>query len=937
MKSRILSLTVFLITGVCASIAASFKGRVLDHNNEPLIGSVITIENTNKHFIAGLDGQFVIEQLEPGSYTASIHCIGYKEKTIQLDISNNAKEIKILLIEDVHLLDGVSVSAKRINNTEASARQTERASALTMNVMSAQAISLSTDLDVGGVIQRISGVSLEQSSSGSGSYSIIRGMPKRYNSSLVNGLKIPSPDNKHRYVPMDIFPSGLMERVEVYKTLRPSMEADAIGGVVNMIMKNAPNEKIVNADISLGYHSMFASKDFYSFDHSTIKKKSPFEINGPNYKATPADFSVENMTLKKRSFVPDYNANFIYGDRYLNKKLGAIIALSVCHEHKGAEQTRMLAEANRLGNGAPQLNNMQERFYSNEMFRVGANLKMDYVISPKHIIEWNNLFAILNKYQVRDGVKTRIWGLDDPTNSNVKVYKTRFRSDKQKVFNSAFSGKHQFEHQQKVDWSLAYSFANKELPDQGYFVRVANDSKGEPTSLIAEDGDNVRRWEHNSDHDICLAANYSIDHAIGEGNLKHKVGVLARKKMRNSFYIHYSMEPDPGVQAYGYDWMPYDPLIAYTTWENFEDITWRLSSGSGSTTNEMNHDAGEQYLGGYYEFQSKVGRSEILGGVRAEMVLMNYELLAPRNAQETTGERDFFDLLPSISYKFNINNKSNLKASYYMASTKPGFFEFIPYTMNDEDEPDYDAVGNPNIKKVVSQNFDLKYDYYPSALDKVSLGVFYKNIKDPIESIIYYDDERDNTVISHLNLGTATNYGAELEYIKYYREFGLRLNYTYTNSSITTQKLAREREDPNDESSNLIPVFPMQERPLQGQAAHIGNFSLLYKNMKRQWDAQLSLVYTGERIKTVSGFYNMDEWEDPYARLDFSLDKGIGERFKVFFRAKNLLDTPYRVYLKYGVQSGHEDLPLQGDVGDNYIVREDRYGMSFKAGVKYKF
>lgn len=934
---RLLGLIIALLLTV-NTFSATFKGKVLDKNSEPLIGSVVTIDETDEHYIAGMDGQFVIDRIAPGNYTAHITCLGYKEKELKINISEQDTELRIILDEDVLLLGSVSVSAKRIGNTEASARSSEKASYMTMNVMSAQAISLSTDLDVGAVIQRISGVSLEQSGSGSGTYSIIRGMPKRYNSTLVNGLKIPSPDNKHRYVPMDIFPSALVERVEVYKSLTPAMEADAIGGVVNMIMKSAPNKKLFNVDFSMGYHSLFLKNDFYTFDRSEMQNKSPFEINGPSYQAGFSDFNSTHMELKQRSFVPDFNANAVLGNRFLDGKFGAIVAVSATQEFKGSEQTRMLAESNRLGNGAPQLNNMQERYYSNEMFRFGSNLKLDYIIKPGHVIEWNNLFAIMNKYQVRDGVKTRIWGVEDPSNSNVKVYKTRFRSDKQQIFNSAFSGKHQYSDDQKLDWAVAYSFAKKQLPDQGVFARVANDSKGPATQLIAEDGDNKRQWEYNSDYDISAAINYSIGHSLGNGSLSHKVGALARYKMRNSFYVNYTMDPSPGVQAYGYDWEPDDANTVYTTWEHFDDVTWRLSSGTGSTTNEMNHDAGEQYMGGYYEFKTQFDRSEFLGGVRAEYVKMNYTLLAPRNNQEAEGNRDFFDVLPSLAYKFNINTKSNLKASYFMASTKPGFFEIIPYLMPDEDEPDYKTVGNPDLKRVVSQNFDLKYDYYPSSLDKVSVGVFYKHINDPIESVLYYDSiTYDDMLLGNLNLGTATNYGVELEYIKYVRQFGVRLNYTFTESCITTSKLQRQREDPDDDTSDLIPTYPEQERPLQGQAQHIGNFSLLYKNIKKKWDSQISLVYTGERIKTVSGFYMMDEWESPYARLDFSIDKGIGDNMKVFFRAKNLLNTPYRVFIKYPVEEGKDDLPLQGEVGDNYIVREDIYGMSFKAGIKYKF
>lgn len=915
----------------------SIKGKIVDENNEPLIGSVVSIPELKKHFVAGFDGTLIIDNIPEGEYEAIITCIGFKEKHIQLKFTYNTPNLTIKLEENINYLNDFSVVANKIQNTERSARLTEKATLLSMNVMSAQAIQLSTDLDVGGVVQRISGISLESSGSGTGSYSIIRGMPKRYNATLVNGLKIPSPDNKHRYVPMDIFPSGLIERVEVYKSLTPSREADAIGGVVNLIMKDAPMEPIFRVDISYGQHTLFSEYDFNSFDRSVIKNKSPFELYGPRYFATQDDFTKKNLELINKSFVPDFNANLVTGRRFVNGRLGTLIAISGMKEHKGSKQTRMLPEANRLGSGAPQLNNMQERFYSNELTRIGTNLKLDYIISPNHIIKWSNLFVLMDNQQVRDGIKTRIWGVDDPSNSNVKTFSTRFLTDQQQMLNSSFSGNHNFGVKHELDWALAYSFARKDLPDQGKFVRVLNNSKGPTTSLIAEDGDNERRWEYNTDNDITTSVNYSFRHKNNHINLKHKVGGLARLKTRNSFYVNYKMEPDPGVQAFGYDWKASDANLKYTTWEKYEDVTWKLNSGTGSTTNALNYDATENYLAAYYEFEAKLNQTTLLGGFRAEQVNMGYTLLAPRRGEEPKGEQSYFDLLPSFTAKHDFNNKTNIKASFFKASTKPGFFELVPFYQEDEDEPDYRAIGNPHLKKVISYNYDIKVDYFPKEMDKISAGIFYKRIVDPIESVLYADSSRARTEIvrGNLNMGTAVNYGAEFELIKYVRNLGVRLNYTYTESSITTNKLSRQRKDPNDPSSDLIPVQVKQKRPLQGQAQHIGNFSLLYKDFKRGWDAQLALVYTGARIKLVSGFYNMDEWEKPYQRLDFSIDKKLG-KFTVFGRAKNILNTPYRVFIKYPVQAGQENLPLQTSVGDNYVIREDLYGMSIRLGFKYK-
>src|SRR6202012_385706 len=127
---------------------------------------------------------------------------------------------------------------------------------------------------------RVSGITIQRDNSGEGRYAIIRGMDQRYNSTLINGVKIPSPDDKYRYVPMDLFPSELLERIEVIKALTPNMEGDAIGGVMNLIMKSAPEKFLLTANVAAGYSFLFSDRSFSSFDHSAMNKDSPDQLHG---------------------------------------------------------------------------------------------------------------------------------------------------------------------------------------------------------------------------------------------------------------------------------------------------------------------------------------------------------------------------------------------------------------------------------------------------------------------------------------------------------------------------------------------------------------------------------------------------------------------------------------------------------------------------------
>ena len=219
------------------------------------------------------------------------------------------------------------------------------------------------------------------------------------------------------------------------------------------------------------------------------------------------------------------------------------------------------------------------------------------------------------------------------------------------------------------------------------------------------------------------------------------------------------------------------------------------------------------------------------------------------------------------------------------------------------------------------------------------VGAFYKQIINPIEYSRYDGTQTWSNISGWVNMpnnfGTATNYGFEFDFIKFVRQFGVRMNYTFTNSEITQNKQIKHRVDIDDPNSEIQTFETTQTRPLQGQSAHIGNASLLYKNSKRKIDAQLAFVYTGERIRNVSNYLDNDEWESPYYSLAFSFQKKY-KNFTFFVKSKNLLNTPYTVIIKQELREDNEDFPLQGNVGDDYVIRQDYYKMSFKIGIKYK-
>ena len=142
-------------------------------------------------------------------------------------------------------------------------------------------------------------------------------------------------------------------------------------------------------------------------------------------------------------------------------------------------------------------------------------------------------------------------------------------------------------------------------------------------------------------------------------------------------------------------------------------------------------------------------------------------------------------------------------------------------------------------------------------------------------------------------LALAHNYGFELDATKYIRHFGIRANYAFTQSDITTSKRQAFKDANGNNTFNTV----NQTRPLQGQSKNIGNLSLLYKDTKSGLDAQVSAVYTGERINSVSAYLNNDVWQKGFVTLDFSAEKRIAPHLSIYAKATNLTNTPYKLFV----------------------------------------
>ncbi len=902
-----------------SAMAATVRGLVTDANtNEPLVGASVVLAGTNYGATVGLNGVYELKNVPAGNYKIAVKYIGFK--TVERSITVTAATLtqNFVLVESGNNLDEITVSAQGERESDNSTRKTEQKADNVLNIIGAKAISLLPDITVGNVLQRVSGVSIIRNATGDGQFAVIRGMDRRYNYTLVNGIKIPSPDNKNRYVPMDIFPADLLERLEVVKALTPNMEGDAIGGSMNMIMRSAPDYLLVNATVSGGYSQLFASRPFSGFSTADINFRSPSEVAGSNrYAAQPSDFSTRTAQYQDVKLPVNGLVSLSIGNRVLNKRLGFLVGGSYQHTYRGSESTFLRLYGQPAPDpvpNTPQFEFVEQRKYSNEQARLGLNLKTDYVFNRANKLSLYGLFMQLDDNQHRTVLGNQTVQIGDVTTTDRSVFR------RQNVYNATLQGDHELIPKLKLNWSAVYSLAKSQTPSWTDLSVTARNSQGTDGKTITTRyiNDFNYYWTRNNDRDLAAYVNL-IYNVLPTFELS--VGGLYRDKNRDNYYNDYQLSTV----------LPGGDRQVFTSVDKAIFSFRPESYAYPDSTNANNYTAKEQIAAGYVQGKFNHGNWQVVGGVRAESTSQSYVSQLPVTAVGRTGSISYLDFLPSLHLKYQLSARENLRLSYFRGITRPGYFELVPAAFPGDF---FTETGNYNLKHSVADNLDARYELFPRGSEQLLIGAFVKNIQNPIE-YGFSALAQNNIVYQPTNYGTAINYGAELVFSRYFSNWGVSGNYTYTHSRITTTKRVYGR----DANGSTVVTEAQQTRPLQGQSDHIANLSLIYKNQRMGFDAQLAWVYTGQRINIVSAYKDLDYWQRGTSQVDFSAEKrfgggkGTASRFSVFTKLTNLLNNPIIVdILRPNTLTGYPDQ----DRTDRITVQKDVFQQSYLLGLRYK-
>lgn len=924
-----------LAAGITPMWAQDIKGVVIDQKSkETLIGAVITAvpgngsknatqEKDGIKAVTDIDGNFSLQNLKDGTYTLYIKYVGYKTQKIDgvqlkggkwidgkaivsskdTSSKNDASEKALLTIAlqpDKQQLNEVTITAVERRNTDAAMIQVAKNSPVIVSNVSAQEISRTQDTNAGEVIRRVPGVSLIDDK-----FVMVRGLSQRYNNVWVNGGAVPSSEADSRAFSFAIIPSSQIDNLTIVKSPTAEYPADYSGGFIIVNTKEIPAENSFNIAVGGNWNTSSAFKDFsYSkgsgtdflgFDNGLRNLNGgiqaalnpQLDANGKpvgDYATSLLGNGLNNDWLvKNRKPLGDLKLAASLNRRWMlgGRTLGMLAAMNYTNEYRTYENM----ENNLYGiydaaNDKPNyLRHSVDDQYNNNV-RLGAMLNFTFLSKDgNHKYQLKNIFNQLatSRYTWRDGVSAQ----SNLERSAEYYYRSRT------TYNGQLTGKHTFTSD-ALDWSIGYAYANRHLPDRRRYL--IDDALESGVYALSTGNDISREWTQLDEHILSLGVNDK--HHFKFGNFEPNLQVGAYGEYRSREYQ---------TRNFIYNWNVSDNNMPSDF--RHSDIPTLLSSEANMGYDKLylleekqmrNNYRGHNTLGaGYLALSLPFGKLGIHAGVRFEHNDM--ELISnSRDYEKSESSRHYKtdDVFPSLNTTYKISDQHQVRLSYGRSINRPEFREVSSSVYYDFDLAS-NVQGNTELKNCYVDNLDLRYEWYPSRGELISLAVFYKHFDSPIEWTYTVAGGTD-LIYSYKNAKSANNYGVELDIRKNLGFIGLKdfswsFNGALIKSKVQFEKGAKE-----------------EDRPMQGQSPYLINTGIFYKNAPLKMDIALLYNRIGKRIIGVGrseGSTGDDSnsrvphsYEMPRNTIDFSLAKKFGEHLELKLNVRDLLAE--KIYYK---------------------------------------
>ncbi len=933
---KLLVLSIFALSclGASAQVNHSISGRVTDaKTSEPIIGAAVFIVGTTKGTSTDIDGTFTIPNVTRGRHTLSCGTLSYKSVERAIDLQRNLTDVNFSLEEDAVTMDEIVVSGQRRSNTETAMVGTVKASLQVTSGISAAQIAKSPDRNASEAVRRIPGITIIDDR-----FIIVRGLSQRYNNAWINGLPIPSTETDSRAFSFDLIPSSQIDNLLVYKSPAPEIPSDFSGGFVKIVTKGIPDENAIEIGYTTGFNvnTQFrsfrvnpgSSTDFLGFDTSKRPLGKDFpthlrNITNPDALTQITQQSFNNdWRVRHITPLPDQRLSFLIARR-LETKRGTIIGNITSINHSNTYKTVTGIKNARFGiydgndDHPVHINDYTDDQWTNES-RLGALHNWSFQLNPNNRIEFKNLVNVLGRNRLTERAGIREASGVYYQRQTEMLYSSRL------TYTGQLAGTHHFADLSTLEWDAGYSFASRNEPDRRIVNYIAGVGSAADipnvTPHLNDPGGIARYFQSLHDHVVSASTDYILPFRLGNITPKFKTGLYGEYRMRSH---------TPREFVYRLDNLTGDQVSAFVNLP-FQDMMQNDWLGADKvyideTTKKTDAYSADMYhAAAYAAFEIPVGNLSIYAGARLESntAKLTYDMTnMPDETMITHATTEDLHLLPSVNLTYRFNDKHQLRAAYGRSVNRPELRELSPTVYYDFDLFS-EIIGNPELKTAVIDNADLRYEFYPTPGETVSIGAFYKHFKNPIEWT--FVDMGGSWRYYYENAHQAVSWGIEVDIRKNLAFMGARnlalvLNAAWIQSDVVFPE-------------GTLVVEP--NRPMQGQSPYIVNGGLYYNSDKLGLDMALLYNVIGKRIVGLGKSSSPtpdpntmipNAYEMPRHCLDFSISKTIGRRVKLTASVKDILSEPivykqFPEFVKDGVTHKREQTTRKYNPGQSVSI-----------------
>lgn len=869
-KSALVTLAFLVFSAsVFGQVTGKISGIVSDKKTgETLIGVSVKIAGTTKGVGTDVEGRYTLGGLTAGKYAIQVSYIGYAVKNItEIEVKEGATTALNIALEEStsQTLNQVVITSTVKQESVNTLYLKQKTNISISDGISADQIKRSPDRNTSEVLKRVSGTSIQDNK-----FVIVRGLSDRYNSTLLNNAILPSTEPDRKAFSFDIIPSNMIDNIVINKTASPDLPGDFSGGVVQVLTKDIPTENYLFMSAGSGLNSQSNFKNFQLGNKSGIENFGFFNSNRNIPVGVPSTAKYSVLTTNQKidagklfsntfqthnfsSAMPAQAYQVSMGLRKQlknNASIGAIVSATYRNSETRAVSERLDYEGD-----------IKQYDYNDEVFKFSSSVG---ALANFAFIKGNNKIAFKNLYNISlDNNYTSRRGVQLVDRDSIQGYAYDLVS--KSLLNSQLEGEHKLSwNALKINWNLGYSYSDRLQPDlKAINYRLDYDHGATQYEAIVPNGtasrtDASRFFSSLFEDSYNAGVNLMLPFNFFNQKSNLKIGGLKQYKLRDFNARKFGYIKSFGNFEANLLTLPFNQIFDMA---NLKPTGFVMDEG---TENADRYDATSDLNAGYAMMDTRLGKKiRLTFGARLED---SYQMV---NTADYTGkkvkvEQQYLDVLPSLNSTYSLNEKTNVRFSVSQTVTRPelrelsnfGFFDYVSKRI---------LQGNPDLKRSQNTNIDLKYEFFPSSGQVLSISGYYKYFKNPIEQIVSSGSVKN---ITFQNANSATTFGMEFEVRKNLGFIAANNFYknltTYVNTSIIFSTV----------NLNSL-ISEVTSRALQGQSPYLINAGLLFNEPKSGWSFNLLYNRIGERIAEVGYQGYPDIYEKGRNVIDFQIAKKL--------------------------------------------------------------